>query len=115
MMFQGFYKASKAINIGNLWKAHHKAERRKLEAQIDTIAGTKRKRVEKNPNTTFAGVEEIMAAQEAQAEQEHEKALKQARIDYKKLGNAAAISARAMRSKDFKTCLYNWQIDDYLQ
>ncbi|KAG9565508.1 hypothetical protein KCU77_g3323, partial [Aureobasidium melanogenum] len=53
---------------------------------------------------------EIITAQEVQAEQEHKKALKQARIDYKKLGNAAAIAAKAMRAKDFKSCIFEWQL-----
>ncbi|TIA27656.1 hypothetical protein D6C78_11046, partial [Aureobasidium pullulans] len=114
MIFRGFNKAGKAIINGNIWKAQHEAERRKVEARIENIATTKRRRVEKDPDTIFASIEEIIAAQEAQAEQEHEKALKQARIDYKKLENAAAIAARAMRANDFNSCLNQWQIDEYL-
>ena len=40
--------------------------------------------------------------------------MKQAKIDYKKLENAAKIAARAMRARDFKSCIIEWQVDDYL-
>jgi hypothetical protein len=77
----------------------------------------KRKRIEKNPNTTFAGTEQIMAAQEAQAQQEREKALEQAEIDHErleKLEKHAELAARAIQAKKFKACLFEWQIDNYL-
>jgi len=114
MLFQGINKARKAINSTNLWKAQHEAERRVFEAQSEAISSNKRKRVEKNLNTIFAGIQEIMEAQRLQAEQEREKAEKQARIDYNKLANAAELSARAMRAKDYKACQIEWQIDDYM-
>jgi hypothetical protein len=114
MLFQGLNKAGKAINLNNTWKAEHEAERRKFEAQTEAMASNKRKRIEKNPNTTFAGIEQIMAAQEAQAQQEREKASKQARIDHKKLGKHAELAAKAIQAEDYKLCLFEWQIDNYL-
>jgi hypothetical protein len=55
-----------------------------------------------------------VAARRAQAEQEREKVEKQARIDYKKLANAAGLLAKGMRAKEYQSCLFEWQIDDYL-
>lgn len=40
--------------------------------------------------------------------------MKQAKIDYKKLEQQAELAARAVRAKDYKSCLNQWQIDEYL-
>lgn len=62
----------------------------------------------------FVNIIEIVATQKAQAEQERQKAGKQARIDYKKLEEAAEITAMEMRARDFRSCQLEWQIDDDL-